>query len=43
MSLTEQEEMDAFIEEALSTGHIRQSKSPIGAPVFFIKKKDSRL
>jgi hypothetical protein len=43
MSLTEQEEMDTFIEEALSTGRIRPSKSPIGAPVFFIKKKDGRL
>jgi hypothetical protein len=43
MSLTEQEEMDAFIEEALSTGRIHPSKSPIGAPVFFIKKKDGRL
>jgi hypothetical protein len=43
MSLTEQEEMDAFIEEALSTGRICPSKSPIGAPIFFIKKKDGRL
>jgi hypothetical protein len=36
-------EMDAFLEEALATGHIRQSKSPLGAPVFFIKKKDGKL
>jgi hypothetical protein len=43
MSPEEQKEMDAFIEEALSTGHIRPSKLPIGAPVFFIKKKDGRL
>jgi hypothetical protein len=28
MTLTEQTEMDAFLEEALATGHIRQSKSP---------------
>jgi hypothetical protein len=40
MTLTEQMEMDAFLEEALATGHIRQSKSFLGAPVFFIKKKD---
>jgi transposase InsO family protein len=43
MSPDEQKEMDAFLEEALSTGRIRPSKSPIGAPVFFIKKKDGRL
>jgi hypothetical protein len=36
MTLTEQTEMDAFLEEALATGHIRQSKSPLGASVFFI-------
>jgi hypothetical protein len=43
MTLTERTEMDAFLEEALATGHIRQSKSPLGAPVFFIKKKDGKL
>jgi hypothetical protein len=43
MTLTEQTEMDAFLEEALATGHIRQSKSPLGAPVFLIKKKDGKL
>jgi hypothetical protein len=43
MTLTEQMEMDAFLEEALATGRIRQSKSPRGAPVFFIKKKDGKL
>jgi hypothetical protein len=43
MSPEEQTELDAFLEEALATGHIRHSKSPIGAPVFFIKKKDRRL
>jgi hypothetical protein len=35
--------MDSFLEEALATGCIRQSKSPLGAPVFFIKKKDIKL
>jgi hypothetical protein len=43
MTLTEQTEMDIFLEEALATGRIRQSKSPLGAPVFFIKKKDRKL
>jgi hypothetical protein len=43
MTLTEETEMDAFLEEALATGRIRQSKSPLGAPVFFIKKKDGKL
>jgi hypothetical protein len=43
MTLTEQREMDAFLEEALATGRIQQSKSPLGALVFFIKKKDGKL
>jgi hypothetical protein len=43
MTLTEQTEINAFLEEALATGHIQQSKSPLRAPVFFIKKKDEFL
>jgi hypothetical protein len=43
MTLMEQTEMDTFLEEALATGRIRQSKSPLGALVFFIKKKDGKL
>jgi hypothetical protein len=43
MTLTEQTEIDAFLDEVLATGHIRQSKSPLRAPVFFIKKKDGKL
>jgi hypothetical protein len=43
MTLTEQTEMDTFLEEELATGRIRQSKSPLGALVFFIKKKDGKL
>src|SRR3979490_710456 len=43
MSPEEQRELDAFLEEALATGCIRHSKSPIGAPFFFIKKKDGTL
>jgi hypothetical protein len=43
MTLTEQTEMDVFLEEALATGRIRQSQLPLGAPVFFIKQKDGKL
>jgi hypothetical protein len=43
MSPEEQTELDVFLEEALATGRISHSKLPIGAPVFFIKKKDGRL
>src|SRR3981189_2972187 len=43
MSPEEQRELDVFLEEALAMGCIRHSKSPIGAPVFFIKKKDGKL
>ena len=43
LSLLEQMELDAFLEENLHTGRIRPSKSPIAAPVFFIKKKDGSL
>src|SRR3981189_3149820 len=43
MSRNEQAELDSFLDEALQTGRIRPSKSPIGAPVFFIKKKDGGL
>jgi len=43
LSLLEQTELDAFLEENLCTRQIRPSKSPIAAPVFFIKKKDGSL
>jgi hypothetical protein len=36
MTLTEQTEMDAFLEEALATGRIRQSKSCKGTSVLFL-------
>jgi len=39
----EQKELDAFLEENLHTGQICPSKSPMAAPVFFIKKKDGSL
>jgi len=43
LSPLEQVELNAFLEENLCTRQIRPSKSPIAAPVFFIKKKDSLL
>jgi len=43
LSLLEQEKLDAFLEENLCTGRIQPSKSPIAAPVFFIKKKYGSL
>jgi len=43
LSLVEQKELDSFLEENLHTGRIRPSKSPMAAPVFFIKKKDGSL
>src|SRR5258708_15264776 len=43
LSPAEQKELDDFLWENLANGHIHPSKSPIGAPVFFIKKKDGSL
>jgi len=43
ISVTEQSELDRFLTENLETGRIRQSKSPMASPVFFIKKKDGSL
>jgi len=43
LSPLEQEKLDAFLEENLHTRRIQPSKSPIAAPVFFIKKKDGSL
>jgi len=39
----ERKELDTFLEENLHTRRIQPSKSPIAAPVFFIKKKDGSL
>ena len=36
-------ELDNFLWENLANGHIHPSKSPMGAPVFFVKKKDGLL
>jgi len=43
LSPVEQKELDSFLEENLCTGQICPSKSPMAAPVFFIKKKDGLL
>jgi len=43
LSLVEQKELDSFLEENLRTRRIHPSKSPMAAPVFFIKKKDGSL
>ena len=43
MNPEEQRELDEFLDENLRTGRIRPSKSPMAAPVFFIKKKDGKL
>ena len=43
ISPLEQCELNAFIEEGLSTGWIWLSKSPMASPVFFVKKKDGGL
>ncbi|KAL5507647.1 hypothetical protein ACEPAH_7103 [Sanghuangporus vaninii] len=43
LSPKEQEAMKAFIEENLASGRIRQLKSPMVSPFFFIKKEDGSL
>ena len=43
LSLLEQAELDAFLEENLRIRWIQPSKSPMAALVFFIKKKDGSL
>jgi len=43
LSPVEQKELDSFLKENLCTRRIRPSKSPMAAPVFFIKKKDGFL
>ena len=43
LSPKEQDELDAFLQENLQTGHIWPSKSPMASPVFLIKKKDGVL
>ncbi|KNZ77324.1 hypothetical protein J132_05752, partial [Termitomyces sp. J132] len=39
----EQDELDAFLQENLSSGLIWPSKYPMASPVFFIEKKNGSL
>jgi hypothetical protein len=43
MSHEELKELKVQLEELLAKGYIKPSKSPYGAPVFFIHKKDGTL
>lgn len=43
MSREELKELQSYLQENLSKGFIRASKSPAGAPVLFAKKKDGSL
>ena len=43
LSVTEQEELQKFIDKHLERGTIRRSKSPYTALFFFIKKKNGKL
>ncbi|KAL1990879.1 hypothetical protein VTN49DRAFT_5882 [Thermomyces lanuginosus] len=42
-SLKEQEVLREYLQTALKKGYIRESKSPAGAPVLFVAKKDGTL
>ena len=43
MSPSELDELKKQLDELLETGFIRRSKSPFGAPVLFVKKKDGSM
>ncbi len=43
LNRNEQEQLDAFLDENLDSGHIHPSKSPFASPFFFVKKKDGTL
>ena len=43
LSPAKQKELDEFLRENLANRQICLLKSPIGAPVFFVKKKESSL
>src|SRR5258708_14011449 len=43
LSPAEQKELDDFLQENLANGCIHPSKSPMGAPVFFLNKKHGFL
>jgi Reverse transcriptase (RNA-dependent DNA polymerase) len=39
----EQVELNKFLKENLDKGYIKQSRSPMASPFFFVKKKDGKL
>ena len=43
LSPVELETLREYIDENLANGFIRHSRSPVGAPIFFIKKKNGTL
>lgn len=43
LSHDEEKELDKFINENLEKGYIRESKSPMSSPFFFISKKNGKL
>ena len=43
LSPSKLEALRNYIEEHLANGFIRHSRSPIGTPIFFVKKKDGSL
>jgi hypothetical protein len=43
MSQPELDELNRQLTELMSKGHIQESKSPYGAPVLFVKKKDGTM
>jgi hypothetical protein len=43
MSVAELDELKRQLDELISAGFIRPSKSPFGAPVLFVKKKDGSM
>ena len=43
MATSELKELKEYLKELLDKGFIRPSISPLGAPLLFIKKKDSSL
>jgi hypothetical protein len=43
LSPSELKALREYIEEHLANGFIRHSKSPVGVPIFFVKKKDRSL
>ena len=43
LSPNEQVELNKFLKENLAKGYIRESKSPMASPFFFVKKKDGSL